>query len=150
MEDAPGATLPVLTVLGLATIEIWFAVPAGLALGVPPPVLWLATVAGSLLSVTVVAYAGDALRSSLVRRRGGSVLAGRGRLYRIWVRYGVIGWGLASPLVFAPPMGTAIGLVLGAPRRRLVVWMAAGTILWTTILVCGGVLGLDLVHLGLS
>jgi hypothetical protein len=139
----------ILTVFGLATVEIWFAVPAGLALGVPPPVLWLATVAGSLLSVTVVAFAGDALRAWLVRRRGGSVVAGRGRLYRIWVRYGVIGWGLVSPLVFAPPMGTAIGLVLGAPRRQLLAWMAVGAILWSTILVGGGVLGLDIIHLGL-
>lgn len=123
--------------------------PAGLALGVPPPVLWLATVTGSLVSVAVVAFAGDALRAWLVRRRGGGVVAGRGRLYRIWVRYGVIGWGLVSPLVFAPPMGTAIGLVLGAPRRRLLAWMAAGAVLWTTILVGGGVLGLDIIHLGL-
>jgi hypothetical protein len=140
--------MSVLTVFGLAFVEIWFAVPAGFALDLSPPVLWLATAAGSLASVTIVAFAGDALRARLVRRRGGSVVAGRGRLYRIWVRYGVVGWGLVSPLVFAPPMGTAIGLVLGAPRRRLLAWMAAGTVGWTTILVGGGVLGLDLIHFG--
>ena len=139
--------MPILTVFGLATIEIWFAIPAGLALGVPPLALWLATLAGSLLSVTVVAFAGDLLRTWLIRRRGGSVISGRGRLYGIWVRYGVIGWGIASPLVFAPPMGTAIGLVLGAPRSRLLAWMAAGTVLWTTILVGAGMIGLDLVHM---
>jgi len=43
-------------------------------------------------------------------------------------------------------MGTAIGLVLGAPRSRLLAWMAAGTVLWTTILVGAGMIGLDLVH----
>ena len=48
--------MPVVTVFGLAIIEIWLAVPAGLALGVPPVALWLATLAGSLLSVTVVAF----------------------------------------------------------------------------------------------
>lgn len=122
--------------------------PVGLALGVPPPALWLATAAGALLSVTVIAFAGDALRAWLVRRRGAATVAGEGRLYRIWVRYGVIGWGLVSPAVFAPPMGTAIGLVLGAPRGRLLAAMAAGTLLWTTLLVGAGVVGLDLVHLG--
>jgi hypothetical protein len=141
--------VPILTVFGLAVVEIWFAVPAGLAFGLPPLVVWLATLSGSLLSVTVVAFAGDSVRAWIARRRGGSVLAGRGRLYRIWVRYGVIGWGLASPLVFAPPMGTAIGLALGAPRRRLLAWMAVGAVLWTTILVGAGVIGYDLVHLGL-
>jgi hypothetical protein len=142
--------MSILTVFGLASVEIWFAVPAGLALGVPPLVLWLATLAGSLLSVTIVAFAGDALRTWLLRRRGGSVLSGRGRLYRIWVRYGVIGWGLASPLVFAPPMGTAIGLALGAPRPRLLASMVAGTVLWTTILVVAGTLGLEFVRSGLG
>ena len=141
--------MALLTVFGLAMVEIWFAVPAGLALGLPPPMLWLATVAGSLLSVTVVAFAGEALRSWLVRKRGGGMLEGRGRLYRIWVRYGVVGWGLVSPLVFAPPMGTAIGLVLGAPRRRLLTWMAAGAVVWTTILVGAAVIGLDIVRIGL-
>jgi hypothetical protein len=138
--------MPILTVLSLAFIEIWFAVPAGFALGVSPTGVWLATIAGSLASVSVVAFAGDALRAWLVRRRGASVVAGRGRLYRIWVRYGVVGWGLASPLVFAPPMGTAIGLMLGAPRRRLLASMAAGAILWTTILTGAGVIGLDIFH----
>ncbi len=47
-------------------------------------------------------------------------------------------------------MGTAIGLVLGAPRPRLLVSMAAGTVLWTTILVVAGTIGVDFVHLGLS
>ena len=142
--------MPIVTVFGLAIIEIWLAVPAGLALGVPPIALWLATLAGSLMSVTVVAFAGDAFRTWLVRRRGSNVLSGRGRLYGIWVRYGVVGWGLVSPLVFAPPMGTAIGLVLGAPRGRLFAWMVAGTVLWTTILVVAGVVGLDIVHFGLG
>jgi len=89
--DHPGITMPILTVFGLATIEIWFAVPAGLALGVPPLALWLATLAGSLLSVTVVAFAGDSLRTWLIRKRGGGVIGGRGRLYRIWIHYRVIG-----------------------------------------------------------
>jgi hypothetical protein len=140
--------MSVLVVLGLATIEIWFAVPAGFALGVPPIIVWLVASAGSVASLTVVAFAGDALRARLARRRGGGVLEGKGRLYRVWARYGVIGWGLLSPAVFAPPMGTAIALVLGAPRLRLIVAMSAGAIIWTTILVGAGVLGLDIIHLG--
>ena len=142
--------MPVLTVFGLALVEIWFAVPAGIALGVPPGLVWGVTLAGALLSVTVVAFAGDALRGWIARRRGRAVLSGQGRLYRIWVRYGVVGWGLLSPAVFAPPMGTAIGLVLGAPRRRLLGWMIVGTIAWTTVLVVAAEIGLDLVHLGLG
>ena len=39
-------------------------------------------------------------------------------------------------------MGTAIGLLLGAPRSRLLAWMSAGVVVWTSILVGAGMLGL--------
>jgi hypothetical protein len=130
------------TVLGLALVEIWAAVPVGLALGLPPGLVWVLTAAGSLAGVVAVAYAGAAVRGWLLRRRGSSTPIGHGHLYRIWLRYGVVGWGLISPLVVAPAMGTAIGLALGAPRGRLIAWMSAGVVAWTSILVIAGVLGL--------
>lgn len=137
---------PALSVLGLAVIEIWGAVPVGLALGLPPLLVWGLTIIGSMIGVGAVALAGDAARAWLVRRRGASTAAGHGRLYGIWVRYGVAGWGLVSPLVFAPAMGTAIAIVLGAPRRRLITWMGAGVVAWTSILVIVGDLGLRAIH----
>ncbi len=135
-----------LLVLAIATIEIWGSVPTGLAVGLPGVWVWLLTVAGALASVSLVTVAGDALRDRLVRRFGHGGVQRRGRLYGIWVRWGVPGWGLMSPLVFAPPMGTALGLALGAPRNWLWAWMTAGVILWTTVLVAVGALGLAAIH----
>lgn len=114
-----------------------------MALGLSPILVWILTVGGSLFGVTVAAIAGERLRAWLLRRRGADTLAGQGRLYRLWIRYGVIGWGLVSPLVFAPPMGTAIGLALGAPRQRLLPWMSAGVLIWTSILVAAGAAGVS-------
>jgi hypothetical protein len=125
-----------LSVLGLAVVEIWGAVPVGLALGLSPILVWVLTVVGSMAGVGAVAVAGEAVRAWLVRRRGASTTAGHGRLYRVWVRYGVV----------APAMGTAIGIALGAPRRRLIAWMCAGVIVWTSILVIAGDLGLRAIH----
>jgi len=138
--------MPLLAVFGVGVIEIWFAVPTGLALGLPAPVVWILTVAGAIASVTMVASTGDALRSWLVRRRGKDWPPKTGRIYRIWVRYGVPGWGLASPLFMSPPMGTAVALMLGAPKRRLMWWMFAGVLLWVTILVVAGIVGIGLIH----
>lgn len=135
-----------LAVFGAAIVEIWGAVPVGLALGLPAPAIWVAAVAGALISVSVVAIGGDAVRAWIVRRRGQRTLAGQGRLYRIWLRWGVVGWGLISPLVFAPPMGTAIAVALGAPRGRLLASMTAGVLLWVTILVAAGEGGLALLR----
>ena len=140
---------PVMELLGvvaLAVIELWFAIPAGLALHLDPVVIWLCTVAGALIGVGVVAVGGDAIRSWFMRRRGREIAGGGGRLYGLWKRYGVIGWGLLSPLLVAAPMGTAIAIALGAPRQRLLVSMAAGVLLWTTIVLGAAVLGLDLIN----
>jgi hypothetical protein len=138
--------MPWLAVFAVAIIEIWFAVPTGLALGLPAPVIWVMTVAGAIVSVSMVASTGDALRSFLVRRRGKDWPDRTGRIYGVWVRYGVPGWGLVSPLFMSPPMGTAVALMLGAPKRRLMGWMFAGVLLWVTILVVAGIVGVGLIH----
>jgi len=137
----------IVSVFALAVVELWFAIPAGLALGLDPLVVWLCTVAGALLGVALVATGGDAVRQWFLRRRGREIVAGRGRVVRLWQRYGVIGWGLLSPLVVAAPMGTAIGLALGAPKRRLLLSMCCGVALWTTIVVLAGALGFQALHL---
>jgi amino acid permease len=43
-------------------------------------------------------------------------------------------------------MGTGIALLLGAPRNRILAWMLAGVVVWTTILVCAAELGLGLLQ----
>jgi uncharacterized membrane protein len=138
--------MPLLAVFGMAVVEIWFAVPLGLGLGLSAPIIWLMTVAGAIVSVTMVAYAGDALRGWLLRKRGKDGGPRTGRIYGVWIRYGVPGWGLASPLFMAPPMGTAVALILGAPKRRLMVWMYAGVLLWVSILVVAGLIGMGIIQ----
>jgi hypothetical protein len=138
--------VPLLVVFWVGVIEIWFAVPTGLALGLPAPLTWLATVAGSAVSVTLVARTGDAFRNWVLRRSGKEWPDRQGRIYRVWVRYGVPGWGLASPLFMSPPMGTAVALMLGAPRSRLMRWMYAGVMLWVTILVVATFVGMNVVR----
>jgi hypothetical protein len=138
--------LPLLAVYGAAFIEIWLGAPTGLALGLPVPIIWGLTVAGSMTSVTIVAFAGDALRGWLLRRFGKGGAPRTGRIYGVWQRYGVPGWGLTSPLFMSPPLGTGVALMLGAPRRRLLVWMFAGVLTWATILTTAGILAVGLIQ----
>jgi hypothetical protein len=46
--------LQLLGVFALSVVELWAAVPAGVALGLPPILVWLATVAGALVCIVVV------------------------------------------------------------------------------------------------
>ena len=135
-----------LTILGLAFIEIWVAVPAGLALGLAPPLVWILSFSGSLCAVVVVASGGDRLRRWLTRGRRPWMTARTGRLYTLWARFGVPGWGLVSPLLVSPLMGTAIGMLLGAKTDRLLRWMVAGVLLWTSLLVVAGTVGMAILR----
>jgi hypothetical protein len=38
-----------------------------------------------------------------------------------------------APLLVGSPLGAAFGLVLGAPPRRLLPWLAAESVLWSVV-----------------
>jgi hypothetical protein len=137
--------LQLLSVAAIAVVELWAAVPAGIAMGLPAPLVWAATLCGALLGITVVVVAGDRLRTWLVDRFGHGGAREGGRLRRLWDRYGVIGWGLLAPLLLGAPLAAALGVALGAERGRLVVWLGVGAALWTTVLTVAVALGVDTV-----
>lgn len=132
-----------LPVIALATIELWAAIPAGLALGLDPFLVGLGASIGAILGTLIVVLVGERLRNWLVRRY--SVKKERqktGLIRKIWQRYGLIGLGLLAPLLTGAPLGAALGLSLGAQAGRLMVWMSLGIVLWAAILTAAGTLGL--------
>lgn len=132
-----------LPVLGLAAVELWAAIPAGFALRLHPVAIAVTAAVGATLGTLAVVLLGDRVRTWLVRRHGGKDESKKPELiHRIWHRYGVIGLGLLAPLLTGAPIGAALGLILGAPVGRLMVWISLGIILWSTILTLLGALGL--------
>ncbi len=134
-----------LSVLAIGFVELWAAVPAGIAMGLPAPLVWAATLCGALLGIAAVVIAGDRLRAWLVSRFGHGAAREGGRLRRLWDRYGVIGWGLLAPLLLGAPLAAAIGVALGAARGRLVFWLGVGAAVWTTVLTVAVALGAEAV-----
>jgi hypothetical protein len=134
--------LKVLAVLGLGAVELWTAIPAGLALDLHPLLIGIVSAAGAILGVIVILVLGEGVRSWLLRRRGGGEKRQHGRIYRIWIRYGVAGLGLLAPLLTGAPLGTALGMALGAPAGRLLLWMSLGIVAWSALLTTAGALGL--------
>ncbi len=130
-------------VFGLAIVELWAAVPAGFALGLPPAVTALTAAGGAMTGALVVAVLGNRARAWLLARHSSrGEEHDPGPLGRIWERYGAIGLGLLAPLLVGAPIGTALGLALGAPIRRLLLWVGVGIVLWSVLLTGAGVLGL--------
>jgi hypothetical protein len=135
--------IPLLTVFVLAVIELWVAIPAGLALGIPPIVTGIVSIFGAVFGVLLVVMLGERLRTWLMQRYGGnSKDSQHSRIYRIWASYGVVGLGLLAPLFVGAPLGTVLGIIFDVPRRRLLFWIIVGIILWGAGLTLAGALGL--------
>lgn len=131
------------TVVGLGIIELWAAIPAGLALGLNPLLTGLASALGSIVALVFVVFLGDRIRNWIIsRRKQKKVKEENSSIERIWDKYGVIGLGLLSPLITGAPLGAAIGVSLGAPPSRLILWMVIGIVVWAIILTLVSTLGI--------
>lgn len=124
-------------------LELWLAVPLGFILKLPPLITAIISTLGSFTSALIVAFAGSNLRSRFLKWRYGSDEALKGgRMYKIWNDYGVIGLGILSPLLFGAPLGTAVGIVFGAERNKLLLWITIGIVIWSAGLTTAVYLGI--------
>jgi membrane protein YqaA with SNARE-associated domain len=121
--------LKVLTVVGLASFEIYAAIPAGFAFHLSPLTIFLSSVAGSLLGLLITAFLGDKLRQLFSKKKELKESKPRnGLIYKIWNKYGIIGVGVLGTLTVGAPASMAVGIGLNGSVRRLIVWCSIGII----------------------
>ncbi|MGB7969213.1 MAG: small multi-drug export protein [Methanobacterium sp.] len=132
----------IIAVFGASIIELWLGIPLGFFLKLNPLLIVILSSAGSILSAYLVIILGEGIRKRFIKWRYGEQSIKKGRLYYIWDKYGIIGLGLLSPLLFGAPLGAALGIGLGAPRYRLLFWMSIGIVIWSIFLTALGFFGL--------
>lgn len=124
-------------------VELWLAVPMGIALKLNPILIVAVSASSSILAVLIVAFLGDSLRSRFITwRYGEDKKFETSRIHDVWNKYGVVGLGLLSPLLFGAPLGTAVGITFGANKDNLILWMSMGIIIWSVGLTAAGIMGL--------
>ena len=128
----------ILTVAGLASFEIYAAIPAGFAFGLSPFVIFMAAIAGGLAGVFVAAFLGNKIRQFFTKKntvKEDKPKTGLG--YRIWNKYGIIGLGFLGTMTIGAPASIAIGFGFNASAQKLLTWCCIGVItrclLFTTI-----------------
>lgn len=132
----------IVSVFALAFFSFWPAIPAGLALGLAPPLVIATTTLSYVCGVALVLLPGERLRAWVLRRfNRQAVDAPPGVLGRVWARWGVIGLGLLGPMTVGAQLGAGLGLALRAKPRVLFVWMALGALAWSTLLTLAVTLG---------
>jgi hypothetical protein len=132
----------VLIVFGLSIAELWVGIPAGFAFNLTPFLIVALSSSGSILSALLMVFAGEKIRERIIRWRYKGKEPKRGLFSRIWNKYGVIGLGLLSPLLFGAPLGAAVGVALGGGKWRLLLWISMGIVIWAIGLTFAGVIGL--------
>jgi hypothetical protein len=131
----------ILLVFMAGLLELWMAIPLGLALKLPPITVAFISALGSITAVFLVILVSAPLRDRFLKWRYGEVPP-KSRALQIWNRYGVVGLGLLSPLIFGALLGTAVGIALGAEKKYLLLWMTVGIAMWSVALTAGGFFGL--------
>jgi membrane protein YqaA with SNARE-associated domain len=130
--------LEIITVAGLATFEVYAAIPAGFAFGLHPGTIFGSSLVGGLVGVFIAAFLGDKIRTFINRyKKVPAEKPKTGLIYRIWDKYGVIGLGFLGTMTVGAPVSLAVGVGFNVPVKRLITWCCLGVFvrcaLFTTI-----------------
>jgi membrane protein YqaA with SNARE-associated domain len=121
--------LKILTVAGLATFEIYAAIPMGFAFGLSPWTIFFASITGGLIGVFVAAFLGDKIRAFFYKNKPVKEKKNKHpAIHRIWNKYGIIGLGFLGTLSVGAPISIAIGTGLNANLKKLLTWCCIGVI----------------------
>lgn len=140
--------LKLFTVFISAAAELVTGVPLGMALGLDPITAGITSLLGGLSAGFFIIALGGRLRTwivdKFVKHKEGEEVKGRERwIYRMWERFGVTGLGIMAPLLTGVPLGAAIGIALGAPPKKLLLWISLGAVIWSVVFTIMGALGLE-------
>jgi uncharacterized membrane protein len=135
----------ILTVIGLATFEIYAAIPAGFAFKLHPIEIFSYSVLGGLIGVFVAAYLGDIIRKWVSKLRKNKVNKEPGFVLKIWEKYGVIGLGLLGTMSVGAPISIGIGVGFNVPTNKMVFWCSLGVLLRCAIFTAIGFFSLQLI-----
>lgn len=139
--------LKILTVAGLATFEIYAAIPAGFAFKLSPWTIFFTTVTGGIIGVYVAAFLGEKIKAFLARYRKPKAVkkeAKPGLAHKLWEKYGVIGLGFVGTMTVGAPVSIAVGYGFGVSATKMVAWCCAGVLTRCALFTALGHYGLKL------
>ena len=135
----------ILTVAGLATFEIYAAIPAGFVLGLSPWTIFFSSVIGGLIGVFVTAFLGNKIRALIFKnkivekKKNNHPIANK-----IWNKYGIIGLGFLGTMAVGAPISIAVGVGLNANLSKLITWCCIGVVTRCVLFTLIGHFGLQL------
>jgi len=126
-------------------LGVWKAIPVGLALQCNAFTIILMTASGALVAIFIIYLMGRRIKQWILKRLNkGRNTKRKGRLMVLLDKYGIIGMGIFGTLLLGPNMTMAMGLVIVTKEKSLLLWTAAGIIIWTVVLTMIGTYSIEL------
>ncbi|MFY8126779.1 MAG: small multi-drug export protein [Chitinophagaceae bacterium] len=137
----------ILTVAGLATFEIYAAIPAGFAFGLSPWVIFISSLIGGIVGAFVAAFLGDKIKNFIAKYRKPkpvSTIKKPNLAQKIWEKYGLIGLGLCGTFTVGAPVSIAVGVGFNVSMQKLLFWCCIGILLRCAVFTTIGHFGMKL------
>ena len=137
----------ILTIIGLATFEVYAAIPAGFAFKLSPIVIFLASTTGGLLGVFAAAYLGGMIQRmvSKYRKEKKEEKPKSKFVLKIWDKYGLIGLGVIGTMTVGGPISIGVGVGFNVPLNKLVFWCCMGVIARCALFTLLGEVGMKMI-----
>ena len=137
----------ILTVAGLATFEIYAAIPAGFAFKLSPWIIFFAALAGGIIGVLIAAFLGEKIEKFIAkfRKPKTSPKENKPNLARkLWDKYGIVGLGVLGTFTVGAPVSIAAGVGLNINMHKLATWCCVGVLARCVIFTLVGYYGAKL------
>ena len=137
----------IVTVAGLATFEIYAAIPAGFAFGLSPWVIFFASLAGGVVGVFVAAFLGEKIEKLIARFRKPKEEAKQKKpnlAHKLWEKYGIVGLGIIGTFTVGAPVSIAVGVGFNVNMHKLAAWCCIGVLARCIVFTLIGHFGMKL------
>ncbi len=137
----------IFTVAGLATFEIYAAIPTGFAFGLNPWVIFFASLVGGIAGAFIVAFLGEKIEKFISKYRKPKVEVEEKKptlAHKIWDKFGIVGLGLIGTFTVGAPVSIAVGVGFNVPMPKLLSWCCIGVLLRCAVFTTIGHFGMKL------
>lgn len=138
--------LKILTVAGLATFEIYAAIPAGFVFGLSPWVIFFASLTGGLAGAIVAGFFGDKIRAFFHKKKPVKDETKKHPVItQLWNKYGITGLGVLGTITVGAPISIAVGTALNVNMKKLLIFCCIGVLIRCGLFTAVGYYGLQLI-----
>ncbi|WP_243728886.1 small multi-drug export protein [Nesterenkonia sphaerica] len=142
--------LGIIAISAIPSVESFFGALIGVVIGMPLWVALVAAIIGNMLSLTLVIYGAQWIRSTVLKRKKAQELSEtqyrrRAKAKRLFDKFGIPGVSLLGPLALPSQFTAPLMVSFGANRTLVMAWMFVSVTVWGAGFALLGVGLLDLI-----